>query len=92
MAHPGFKPVAGRSNRKYADEAAVAKIVSGIGIDPYDKKLAGISEMTRRLGKKRFEELLGGLLIKPEGKPVLVPETDNRPELNNMKNDFMEAN
>ncbi len=87
---PGFKLVEGRSNRKYADEAAVAKVVSEAGYDPYDKKLVGIIEMTKRLGKKRFEELLNGLLIKPEGKPVLVPATDTRPELNNAKNDFME--
>ena len=90
VRYPGFKLVAGRSNRKYADEAAVARVVSEAGYDPYDKKLVGITEMTKRLGKKRFEELLNGLLIKPEGKPVLVPVTDTRPELNNAKNDFME--
>jgi len=87
---PGFKLVAGRSNRKYADEAAVARVISEAGYDPYDKKLFGITEMTKRVGKKRFEELLKDLLIKPEGKPVLVPATDTRPELNNAKNDFME--
>ena len=90
VRYPGFKLVAGRSNRKYADEAAVARVVSEAGYDPYDKKLVGITEMTKRLGKKRFEELLNGLLIKPEGKPVLVPASDTRPELNNAKNDFME--
>ena len=90
VRYPGFKLVAGRSNRKYADEAAVARVVSEAGYDPYDKKLVGITEMTKRLGKKRFEELLNGLLIKPEGKPVLVPATDTRPDLNNAKNDFME--
>ena len=87
---PGFKLVAGRSNRKYADEAAVARVISEAGYDPYDKKLFGITEMTKRLGKKRFEELLKDLLIKPEGKPVLVPKSDTRPELNNAQNDFME--
>ena len=92
VRYPGFKLVAGRSNRKYADEAAVAKVVSEAGYDPYDKRLVGITEMTKRLGKKRFEELLNGLLIKPEGKPVLVPATDTRPELNNAKNDFTEEN
>ena len=87
---PGFKLVAGRSNRKYTDEAAVARVVSEAGYDPFEQKLAGITEMTRRLGKKRFEELLNGLLIKPEGKPVLVPATDTRPELNNAQKDFEE--
>ena len=90
VRYPGFKLVAGRSNRKYADEAAVARVVSEAGYDPYDKKLVGITEMTKRLGKKRFEELLKGLLITPEGKPVLVPKDDDRLELNTAQNDFME--
>ena len=46
--------------------------------------------MTRQLGKKKFEELLKGLVIKPQWKPVLVPEADKRPELNTAANDFME--
>ena len=87
---PGFKLVAGKSNRRFTDEAAVAKVVSDAGYDPWEQKLAGITEMTRRLGKKRFEELLKGLLIKPEGKPVLVPKDDHRPELGTAQNDFME--
>ena len=88
VRYPGFKLVAGRSNRKYADEAAVARVVSDAGYDPWDKKLAGITEMTRRLGKKRFEELLKDFLIKPEGKPVLVPQEDDRQEINTAQNDF----
>ena len=88
--YPGYKLVAGRSSRKFTDEAAVAKIITDAGFDPYETKLAGITEMTRRLGKKRFQELLDGWITKPEGKPVLVPETDSRPELNNAKNDFEE--
>ena len=86
--YPGFKLVEGRSYRKFTDEATVARIVTEAGCDPWDKKLAGITEMTKRLGKQRFEELLSGLVIRPEGKPVLVPESDKRPELNNIKNEF----
>ena len=33
------------------------------------------------VGKKQFGELLEDLIIKPEGKPTLVVETDKRPEL-----------
>ena len=88
VRYPGYKLVAGRSNRKYADEAAVAKIVTEAGYDPYEKKLLGITAMTGQLGKQRFNELLGGLIIKPEGKPVLVPATDSRPELDNARQDF----
>ena len=88
--YPGFKLVAGRSSRKFTDETAVAKVVSDAGFDPYEKQLVGITEMTRRLGKQRFNELLSGLIIKPAGKPVLVPESDDRPELNTANEDFKE--
>ena len=88
--YPGFKLVEGRSIRKYTDEAAVAAVVLGAGYDPYEKKLLGITAMTRQLGKKKFDELLSGLVIKPQGKPVLAPETDKRPELSTAQNDFME--
>ena len=78
----GFKVVEGRSNRKYTDEAAVAEAVTGIGLDPYKQELLGITAMTSLLGKKRFEETLGGLITKPAGKPTLVPESDRRDEIN----------
>ena len=88
--YPGFKLVEGRSIRKYTDETAVAAVVQNAGYDPYEKKLLGITAMTKQLGKKRFDELLSGLVIKPQGKPVLAPESDKRPELNTAQNDFME--
>ena len=82
--------VEGRSNRKYVDDAMVAEVVTKAGFDPYEKKLLGITAMTTALGKKRFNELLGDLIVKPQGKPVLVPESDKRPEFNTAANDFME--
>ena len=88
---PGYKLVEGRSNRKYADEAEVAKVVSDAGYDPYEKKLLGITAMQKQLGKKQFDELLSGLITKPQGKPVLVPESDVRPEFNTAQNDFIEG-
>ena len=88
--YPGFKLVEGRSNRKYTDEVAVAKVVSKAGYDPYEKKLLGITAMQKQLGKKKFDELLSGLIVKPQGKPVLVPEKDKRPEFSTAQSDFME--
>jgi hypothetical protein len=81
-AFPGFKVVEGRSNRKYANEEAVAQAVESIGLDPFERKLLGITAMTALLGKKRFEETLSAYIEKPQGKPVLVPETDKRQEIN----------
>lgn len=90
VKYPGYKLVEGRSNRKYTDETAVAETVSRAGYEPYEKKLLGITAMQKQLGKKKFDELLGGLVVKPEGKPVLVPETDKRPELSSAADDFTE--
>lgn len=86
----GWKIVEGRSKRKYTDENAVADTVKDAGFDPYEKKLLGITAMSTLLGKKKFEELLGGLIYKPPGKPTLVPESDKRPAMNTAKDDFKE--
>lgn len=86
----GWKIVEGRSNRKYTDENAVADTVKDAGFDPYEKKLLGITAMSTLLGKKKFKELLGGLIYKPPGKPTLVPESDKRPAMNTAKDDFKE--
>ena len=84
-----FKVVAGRSNRKYTNEADVAKAVEAAGFDPWERKILGVTAMTSMLGKKRFEELLGSLTYKPDGKPVLVPRSDKRPAMKNTaQNDF----
>ena len=84
----GWKLVEGRSNRRYTDEAAVAQIVSETGRDPYEHKLLGITAMEKLLGKKQFSALLSNLVERPQGKPVLVPTSDKRPEMANAKNDF----
>ena len=87
---PGWKLVEGRSNRKYTSDTAVAAAVESIGLDPYERKVLGITAMQKLLGKSRFEELLSPYIEKPQGKPTLVPESDKRPAMNTAKNDFME--
>lgn len=89
-AIPGYKLVEGRSTRKFTDESKVAQAVLDIGLDPYEKKLLTITAMTKLLGKKQFNDLLGGLIFKPSGKPQLVPLDDSRQEMNLATNDFKE--
>lgn len=88
----GFKLVEGRANRRYLNEEAVAQTVIDAGFDPYEKKLLGIIAMQKLLSKKRFEELLGSLIEKPQGKPSLVPESDKRPAMQTANQDFKEEN
>ena len=81
---PGYKLVEGRSVRKYSDQDAVSAKLIEAGIPEaviYERSLLGITAMTDVLGKKKFAEVLGDLVIKPEGKPTLVPEGDKRPAL-----------
>lgn len=83
--YKGWKLVEGRSIRQYADEDAVAKKLTEAGYKEnqiFQKKLFGITAMEKLLGKTKFGELLKGLVVKPAGKPTLVPESDKRPELN----------
>lgn len=79
---PGFKLVEGRSIRKYTDENAVAEAALAAGItDIYDRKLKTITALEKQIGKTRFTDILGDLVVKPAGKPTLVPEADKRPVL-----------
>jgi hypothetical protein len=89
----GFKVVEGRSVRKYKDEDAVAKAAEDAGYkDIYRSSLITLTEMQKLMGKTKFEEVLGGLVYKPPGKPTLVPVTDKRPAMNvtNAINEFNE--
>ena len=47
--------------------------------------------MQKLLGKQNFNEILGNLIIKPKGKPTLVPETDKREAMTitDVKNEFI---
>ncbi|AYK56011.1 DUF2800 domain-containing protein [Bacillus subtilis] len=89
----GFKVVEGRSIRKYKDEEAVAEAAKANGYkDIYRQSLINLTEMQKLMGKKKFEQILGGLIHKPPGKPTLVPNSDKRPAMNisNVKNEFNE--
>lgn len=78
----GFKLVEGRSNRKYSDEESVSKAAKKAGFeDVYRQSLIPLTEMEKMMGKKKFNEVLGELIIKPPGKPTLVPITDKRTEI-----------
>ncbi|EAD4756079.1 DUF2800 domain-containing protein [Listeria monocytogenes] len=84
------KLVEGRSTRKYSNDNDVAAAVIKAGYDPYDKKLLGVTAMTKALGKAKFDEILGDYIIKPPGKLTLVTNTDKRQAvtINNINEEF----
>lgn len=91
----GFKIVEGKSNRRYSNEEAVAEEAMKHGYkDIYRKTLINLTDMERLMGKKKFQEVLGKLIIKPPGKPDLVPLSDKRPamKITNVKDEFKEEN
>ena len=92
----GYKLVEGRANRKWRNEE---EIMEALKSKKYPRrvyintKLKGLGDMEKFLGPKRFEEILSDHIIKPAGKPTLVPESDKRPEMGSAesaKSDFLD--
>lgn len=83
---PGFKVVAGRSNRKIVDpEGLVARLkAEGFKDSQLYKapQLESLGALEKLVGKSEFESLASEYMIKPEGKPTVVPTSDKRPALN----------
>lgn len=79
---PGYKLVQGRSNRKITDDHAAIKALLDAGCD-LDKivRLKSLTDLESYLSKDTVAKVLDGLIVKPEGKPTLVPENDKRDAL-----------
>lgn len=76
---PGWKLVRGRANRKLTDESEVAAILTEHGFPPEQiYSLKGLTDLEEVVGKKQLADLLGDLIVKPEGRPTLAPESDKR--------------
>ena len=88
----GFKLVAGRSNRKITDPAAVQAALTGAGFASEaimkPAELRTLTDLEKTVGAKRFTALCGEWIDKPQGKPTLVPESDKRPPYNAANDDF----
>jgi hypothetical protein len=95
---PGFKVVQGISRRKYGNEEKILETLLGQGYKKDDIgsfKLLPITQMEKQITKNKFADLLGPYVIKPPGKPALVPESDKRAALNSMQaavDDFKDEN
>lgn len=89
----GFKLVEGRSNRAWIDETEVIKVLRDSGFNEeqiFNKKLNPITQIEKTAHKDFFVRSINPLINKPQGKPTLVPEADERPVFNSgsAKEDF----
>lgn len=82
--YPGYKVVEGRSLRRISDPEAVGALLASLGYHEEEyirRSLVGIGELEKLMGKKHFAETCGDYIVKPRGKPTLVPESDKRPSI-----------
>ena len=91
---PGFKVVEGRSLRQIPDQKAAIEALqkAGLSEDSYlrPRELKTISDLEKLLTKKGFNSILGEYVVKPQGKPTLVEDSDPRPAMNSASDDFSE--
>ncbi len=78
---PGFKFVRSTSHRKFRDEDAAAKFITGVcdvaADDAYTTpKLKSPAQIEKLLGRRKGE--IKDLIYKPPGKIILAPESDPR--------------
>lgn len=92
---PGWKLVEGRSNRKIVnvEGAATALINAGYAKTAIYKpqELCTITELEKMVGKKQFAALCADFIEKPKGKPTLAEESDKRPALDPVAEDFKDV-
>ena len=86
----GFKVVEAKTNRKWIDEAEVAKYLNR-KIKPADLWVKKLIPMTKILKLRPKDKGLEAMLIKPEGKPTLAPLSDKRPPLSAVVDGFDEC-
>lgn len=84
---PGYKLVEGKSNRKWID-GAEQTLIEKLGDEAFEKSLIGITAAEKKLNKKEVNELT----YKPQGRLTLAPESDKRPAVTSVSEDFENLN
>jgi hypothetical protein len=77
---PGYKLVEGRSLRQWSDERdAETALQAELGDEAFTRKIISPAQAEKALGTKH--PLIAEWVVKPPGKPTLVPESDKRPAI-----------
>ena len=76
----GYKLVSSRTNRRWSDDEEAIKAMTLLTNEPVmSRKPISPSKAVAMLGKDC--DSVNALIVKPEGKPTLVPVSDRRPAL-----------
>lgn len=78
---PGWKAVEGKSTRKFSDQEKAFEVLMNNEVPRallYETKPITLAAAEKVVGAKVFAELCGDYIVKPPGKPALVPESDKR--------------
>lgn len=91
----GWKVVEGRSVRKITDQEGAAVALNKAGYKTTEifkpQELRTITELEKLIGKKQFAAICGDFIEKPQGKPTLAPESDKRPAIDPLADDFKDV-
>jgi len=83
----GFKIVHGQSNRQWGDDkVAEKKLNEMLGEKAYNKKLLSVAQAEKVIGKENKSDI-SYLIVKPEGAPTFVQDTDNREAISSITSD-----
>ncbi len=81
---PNYKVVMSGGKRVITDQEVASNKLTRAGYSTDDflvTKMRGLGELEKLVGKTSLPGILGGTLYKTEGRPALVPGTDNRPAI-----------
>lgn len=87
----GLKLVEGKSIRSFTNEDDVIKALKKAGIkkgEYINEKLCTLTELEKRFGKEKFNDILGEYIIKPQCAPTIAKMEDKREEYNSCELDF----
>lgn len=83
----GLKAVEGLSRRRWSDQEAAFKKLQENGIEEallYDRTPKTLAQLEKELGARNFNAIAAEFVIKPQGAPTLVSESDKRPAITNI--------
>ena len=85
----GYKLVSGRSSRGWANEREVIEALSELypPEEIFEQSFLSVAKAEKLVGKKNIN-LIDGYIVKRDGRPTLVPSSDNRPSISISPNDF----